>query len=276
MVEIIGITGGKGGTGKSTIATALASALSKKSKVLLVDADVECPNDHLLLGIEREFLKEINQRIPRFDLDKCTKCGKCGKVCKNNAIVSIEGKAPIFMENQCNGCGACEYVCPSNAIQWGSKSLGKIHKGKKDNIQFLSGELRPNQMLAETIVGALNKEIIQIKERFDFIIIDTAAGAHCPVIEALSYADKVFSVTEPTPLGAHDLDIILSLLKQLKKESNIIINKSDVGDKKIIEELAKEYNRKIILEVPYSKEIIDSYTNEKPIEIPSILNIIKE
>ena len=54
---IIGVTGGKGGTGKSTVATALAVELAKNSKVLLVDADVECPNDHLLLNIERKELK---------------------------------------------------------------------------------------------------------------------------------------------------------------------------------------------------------------------------
>jgi len=81
MTKIIGITGGKGGTGKSTVATAMAYELAKKNKVLLVDADVDCPNDHLLLTIERKHLKTIEQRIPNFKLNKCTKCGSCGKVC---------------------------------------------------------------------------------------------------------------------------------------------------------------------------------------------------
>jgi len=69
-MKIIGITGGKGGTGKSTVATALAFELGKNKKVLLVDADVDCPNDHLLLSIERKVLKDVEQRIPKWNLIK--------------------------------------------------------------------------------------------------------------------------------------------------------------------------------------------------------------
>ena len=78
----IAITGGKGGTGKSTIATALAYEFSKTKKVLLVDADVDCPNDHLILSVKRHIVKDIKQVIPRFDLSKCKQCGKCGEVCR--------------------------------------------------------------------------------------------------------------------------------------------------------------------------------------------------
>ena len=51
----IAITGGKGGTGKSTISTALAIELATgQNKVLLVDADVECPDDHIILSTNRK------------------------------------------------------------------------------------------------------------------------------------------------------------------------------------------------------------------------------
>ena len=47
----IAITGGKGGTGKSTVAILLALKYAKLGKkVVLVDCDVECPNDYLILG----------------------------------------------------------------------------------------------------------------------------------------------------------------------------------------------------------------------------------
>lgn len=275
-MKIIGITGGKGGTGKSTVATALAYELSKNNKVLLVDADVDCPNDHLLLSIERKHLKTVEQRIPKFELDKCTKCGTCGKACKTNAIASIKGNNPIFMPNQCNGCGACKVVCPSDAINWGYKEIGKIFSGKKDNLDFLSGELKTNQPISEFIVNHLNEEIEKVKEKYDYILVDTAAGTHCPVIAALENADEVIAVTEPTPLGAHDLEIILQLLSKLKKKGSIIINRSDIGDKKNIESLASKYDAKIVFEVPFSREIIDSYSKGKPISIKNILSIIKK
>ena len=63
----IAVTGGKGGTGKSTVATSLAVESAKNKKTVLVDADVECPNDHLLLSIKREKYSNVYQPIPKWD-----------------------------------------------------------------------------------------------------------------------------------------------------------------------------------------------------------------
>lgn len=272
--KIIGITGGKGGTGKSTVATAIAFELAKKNKVLLVDADVDCPNDHLLLNIERKIYKNIEQRIPRWDFEKCTKCGLCGTVCKTKAIVSIEDKKPIFTKQQCNGCGACILKCPNNAISWDKKEIGKVYTGSKYNIDLLSGELETNEPVSEFIVNSLTKVIKQRKEEYDYIIIDTAAGTHCPVIVALEICDMVFAVTEPTPSGVHDLELILQFLKIIKADSNVILNRSDIGDKKLVEEVSTKYNTKIAVEIPYSKNIILKYTSGKPIKDININKII--
>ncbi len=273
---IIAITGGKGGTGKSTVATSLAHTLSSNGKVLLVDADVDCPNDHIIMGIERNFLKLVEQRIPQFDFNKCTKCGACGKACKTKAIVSILNNYPIFIENQCNGCGACKIVCSSGAINWSSKEIGKIFFGTKGNVTLLSGELKANQPVSEFIVNHLNEEIEKIKRNYEFIIIDTAAGTHCPVIAALEKADEVIAVTEPTPLGAHDLEIILRLLKDMKKRSKIIVNRADIGDKKQIVEISNKYQTKIVFEIPYSDKIAKDYSAGKPILIDNIFEAIRD
>ncbi len=270
-MRIIAITGGKGGTGKSTVATALAYALAKDKKVLLVDADVDCPNDHLMLSIKREDSRPVEQRMPSFELEKCTKCGACGKACKNKAIVSLPKTSPIFIENQCNGCGACMIVCPSNAISWDKKEIGRVYSGKREKLDFLGGDLKANQPISEFIVNKLNEEIEKIKGLYDYIIIDTAAGTHCPVIAALENADEVIAVTEPTPLGAHDLEIILRLLSDLGKRSRIIINRSDVGDKKQLLELSEKFKAIIALEIPYSDEIVSAYSKGEPIIIKGLL-----
>jgi len=276
MVNIIAITGGKGGTGKSTVATALAYELAKKNKVLLVDADVDCPNDHLILGIERKEIKTVYQRIPKFDFSKCIKCGLCGTVCKTNALVSIKQIDPIFMQQQCNGCGACFIKCPTKAISWNKKEIGWIYQGKKDKMDFLSGELKINEPVSEIVVSNLKDMLENKKEDYDYILLDTAAGTHCDVIAVLDYAEMAFAVTEPTPLGKHDVELILKLLIMLKKKKKIILNRADIGNKKLIEELAKKYNTKITAEIPYSKDIIKAYSNAVPIKSEAIKKIIRE
>jgi MinD superfamily P-loop ATPase len=276
MTKIIAITGGKGGTGKSTIATALSHELSLGHKVLLVDADVDCPNDHLLLDIKRKQLKTVFQRIPKFDLDKCSKCGKCGFVCKTKAIISLKDKEPIFIPEQCNGCGSCKIVCTENAISWYDKEIGAIYTGKRDDLDLLSGELKPNQPVSEFIVNHLNKEIENQKQNFDYIIIDTAAGTHCPVIAAFEKASQIIAVTEPTPLGAHDLEVILSILKKINKKGTLIVNRSDIGDINKIKEVSSRFNARIILEIPYSKNIVDLYSKGIPITIPNIISVVNK
>jgi len=110
----IAITGGKGGTGKSTVATALAVLLGKEHKVLLVDADVDCPNDHLLLGIERKKIKTVFQRIPKWNFKKCIKCGTCAKHCPAKAITLKP--FPIFERKKCIRCFCCIEICPQHAL----------------------------------------------------------------------------------------------------------------------------------------------------------------
>ncbi len=266
----IGITGGKGGTGKSTIATALAFELAKTKKVLLVDMDVDCPNDHLLLGIERQKFADVEQRIPGWNYDICTKCGRCGKVCRQNAIVSVKGQNPIFMEQQCNGCGACFLECPVDAISWTKKDIGSIYKGSKYNIDFLSGELKINESVSEFVVSAVKEKIDE--DVYDFIIIDTAAGTHCDVISALVDCDYVLAITEPTPLGVHDLKLILGLLNKLGTKYDVVLNRYDGDDYLVKQALDKE----ILAKVPYSKDIVDAYANAKPIEHESIVKIARD
>ncbi len=275
QVQIIGITGGKGGTGKSAVATALACELAKNFKTLLVDADVDCPNDHLLLSITREIRQTVKQRIPKWNFAKCNQCGLCGTVCKTKAIVSIKNKNPIFTSEQCNGCGACALKCSQNAIGWTEKQIGKIYQGKNYNVDLLSGELKTNEPVSEFVVNELNEIIQEIKKNYDYIIIDTAAGIHCPVIAALEMCNRVFAVTEPTPLGRHDIKLILQLLQKLNIKAGIILNRADIGDKGLIYDLATDARVKIVAEIPYSKDIAKKYAEGRPIQDEGIRKMIE-
>lgn len=290
LVKKIAVTGGKGGTGKSMVATALAYALSKKykNKVLLVDLDVECPNDHILLSAKMEKIKNIETFIPKFDFDKCIKCGKCSKVCKEHAIVSVKNRYPILVEEQCIGCGACKIVCPTGAISEGKQKIGQINKGVGYNIPLINGELKAGFEEAGPVVNAVKKYVSEFKKEknekeksketsneFDFIIFDTAPGAHCNVISALRGVDLALPVTEPTPFGAHDLAIILDLLKILNVFSKVVLNRSDIGEKELIENIAKKYNTNIVSEIKNKTKIFESYSKGKPVEDEGIDKIVE-
>lgn len=116
---IISVASGKGGTGKTTVATNLAKILEDRN-VTLLDCDVEEPNCHLFLKptIDRE--KEFHTFIPVVDLYKCTYCGKCSELCQFKAIVTIKKNVLVFPE-LCHGCEGCRLICPVNAISEGKK-----------------------------------------------------------------------------------------------------------------------------------------------------------
>lgn len=269
----IAVTGGKGGTGKSAIATAITAYLAEKNKVMLIDLDADCPNDHLILDIERKKEKDVESMLPDIDFSKCIKCGKCSEVCQFKAIVHVKGKKPILIPEQCSGCGACKIACPVKCIGETKKKIGTIYSGKKGSITFISSDLKPGEPVSEFVVDAAKEFAKPLEKEHAITIIDTAAGTHCDVISACTGCDLALAVTEPTPLGAHDLKLILDLLKILKVPVKIVLNKSTVGDKKLIQDIAQEYGVEITAEVPYEKSIVEAYSKGEPIKHKSIEKI---
>jgi len=260
-------TGGKGGTGKSTFAVLLALKISSQGRrVLLCDCDVECPNDHLLLGKELREPKPIYQSFPDLDVEKCVGCGQCSKVCRENAIFWVKGKKPIFFEDLCNGCGACWIICPQNAIRKKKKIVGKTFETKiNENLWLLTGMSEPGITETGPVVKEAKKRALKLAEKIDaeILIVDTAPGTHCNVIQALLGCEKAYVVTEPTPLGAHDAALILEVLEIMKMPSEIVLNKADVGSRDVIEKIAEKYSTPITVEIPYSERLIRAYSEGK-------------
>ncbi|MFA4647344.1 ATP-binding protein [Pyrococcus kukulkanii] len=261
----IAISGGKGGTGKSTVAINVAVELAKKFKLILADLDVEAPNDHLLLGVELQNEEEVNQFMPKFDYSKCIKCRKCAEVCEEHAIITLKDGTPFLMPTLCSGCRACEIVCPvPGAIQEGSRLIGHTYVTPTPyGFTLVTGKLREGEERSMPLVVAAKKRLKNLD--YEILIVDTAAGTGNTVSKAIEGSQLLIAVTEPTPLGIHDTELILQLGKLMGIETWVVINRANLGDVNEVYRRAERYNAKVIAEIPYSENIVKTYVSGTPI-----------
>ncbi len=262
----IAITGGKGGTGKSVFSLFLAKKFSDAGKkVMLCDCDAECPNDYLLIGKTKG--KEVGRaaaKFPKLLKRKCKKCGICVKACRSNAIFQAPGKYPIIIKEMCSGCGACWQACPFGAIVPKEEIIGRFYLNKlKPNFSLFTSVAKPNLEESGVVVRQAKEAALAAaaKKNVDYFLLDTAAGTHCPVINALLGADYSYVVTEPTPMGAYDLELILRLLKELKIKGEVVVNKADLAENKTIEKISKKYDYKVGARINYSDKLAKAYSN---------------
>jgi len=248
---VISVASGKGGTGKTTVAVNLALSIPNAQ---LLDCDVEAPNSHIFIKPQIE--KKISVHIPIPEIDKkiCNYCGTCQRVCVYNAIAVLADSVLVFKE-LCHGCGACSYLCPKGAIKEIQKEIGFLETGGKNNLQFVHGKLNIGEAMSPPLIRAVKEYINPTR----VAIIDAPPGTSCPVVESIKKSDFCLLVTEPTPFGLNDLILAVELTRKLKIPSGVVINRADVGDKKVEEYCAKE-NVPVLMKLPFRKEIAEAYS----------------
>ncbi len=254
---VINVLSGKGGTGKTTVSTALAYVLRKRGlTVQLLDADVEEPNDHIFFDIDFEKERSVDILLPVVDKERCTLCGECGKVCQFGAIVVFPTTVMVF-DYLCHGCGACSMVCPEKAISEKPKSIGKISFGKtSEGIFFGMGLLNIGEPSGVKIIRELKKGM---RNDVEVTIIDSLPGTSCPVVESLRKSDFAVLVTESTPFGLHDLRMALRVVDGMGIRRGVVINRYD-PDFKEMEEFLQEKGIEILMKIPFDREIASHYS----------------
>jgi len=249
---IISIASGKGGTGKTTVATNLAVSIG--SDVQLLDCDVEEPNSHLFIQPAVEYTETITTPVPEVDESKCTLCGKCGEICQFKAIVVI-GNTVLPFEELCHSCGGCMEVCPEGAIKEKERVLGTIQKGRRNGLEFIHGTLRVGEAMSPPLI----RKVRAFSRQGGVTIIDAPPGTSCPVIASMKGADFILLVTEPTPFGLYDLKLAVGAVKILDIPCGLVINRSDMGDDKVRTYAEKE-SLSIMMEIPFDRGIAEAYS----------------
>ena len=248
---IISVASGKGGTGKTTVATNLA--LSIGTSVQLLDCDVEQPNAHLFLHPVWDLDVTVATPVPEINLDKCTFCRKCSDLCEFNAIAVVAETVLVF-EELCHSCGGCMAVCPENAISEKGRELGVIQKGHLNGIEFIHGKLRVGEAMSPPLI----KEVLSYRNPARLTIVDAPPGTSCPVIETMKPADFILLVTEPTPFGLNDLKLAVGATRILNIPCGLVINRSDAGDQKVKDYAAAE-DIPVLMEIPFDRGIAEAY-----------------
>jgi len=251
---IISVASGKGGTGKTLVATSLALSLRNRKPVQLLDCDVEEPDAHIFLKPSLNHKQVVSIPIPQLDEAKCTYCGKCAEVCAYNAIAVIGEKILIFPE-LCHGCGACTYLCPEGALSEINKEIGVLETGQSQGIEFTQGKLTVGEAMAPPVIREVKKHINQEW----LVIIDVSPGTSCPVVEAVRGSHFCLLVTEPTPFGLNDLALTVDMLSKLDIPCGVVINRDGAGHSKV-EEYCHQKGIPILLRIPLDIEIAQLYS----------------
>ena len=251
---VISVASGKGGTGKTLVATSLALSLKDSHKVMLLDCDVEEPNDHILMKPEITSSEPVLIPVPKVDEAKCTYCGKCAQVCQYHAI-AVLGNHVLTFPQLCHGCGACSYLCPEKAISEEPRQTGVVEWGHSDGIGFVHGKLTIGEAMAPPVI----RKVKQQASNEGTVIIDVPPGTSCPVVEAIKDSDFCLLVTEPTPFGLNDLILAVETVRQLNIPCGVVLNRAGVGDAGV-EEYCRKENIPILLTIPLDTEIARLYS----------------
>ncbi len=252
------VASGKGGTGKTTVATSLA--LVAGEAVRFLDCDVEAPNAALFLNPALETRQEVGIQLPVVDEALCTHCGRCAEVCEFHAIAVIGKKMLIFPE-LCHGCGSCTLICPEKAISERLDVMGVLEGGKTPTgLDFAQGVMNVGEPMAVPILRALKKW--PPARPFTIEIRDAPPGASCPVVETMRGADFILLVTEPTPFGLHDLKQVIGITRELGLPAGVLVNRNGIGDN-AVESYCAEAGIPILMRIPMERRFAEAIASGK-------------
>lgn len=251
----IGIASGKGGTGKTTVATNLARvAATAGRRVVYLDCDVEEPNGQIFLRPDEQWHRPVTLPVPRVDEESCDHCGTCGEICEFSAIVPIGNKVLVFPQ-LCHSCGGCRLACPQYAITEVPREVATLMGGEVDGLAYLQGLLNIGEAMSPPVIRALKA----VAPQAELVIVDAPPGTSCPVVEAVGGCDRVLLVTEPTPFGLHDLELAIDTVGKLGIPVEVVVNRAG-SNMEATRALCEKRGVEIAAELPDDRSVAEAYS----------------
>jgi MinD superfamily P-loop ATPase len=269
---IVAIASGKGGTGKTTIAAALARTWDTPR--IAVDMDVEAPNLHLLLSPMIEGEEEATLDVPVVVApENCDGCGACSDICAFNAILMPGTKPTVFTE-LCHGCDGCLQVCQCGVLGRGKRELGTVSwgwanaaDGASADLRVVSGRMRICENTCPPLIRRVRTQLdAMLRDWPADAIIDAPPGTNCPALNALRDIDVLLLVTEPTPFGLHDLDLAVRAFRNDRVPAAVVINRAGLGDDELIRAYCRRHGLPVAAEIPYRRDVAERCARGEPLE----------
>ena len=211
MGEVIVVTSGKGGVGKTTTTANVGTGLAKLGKkVVLIDTDIGLRNLDVVMGLENRIVY--------------------------NLVDVIEGNCRI--------------------------KQALIKDKRLDTLYLLPSAQTKDK-------SAVNPE--QLKDEFDYIIMDCPAGIEQGFQNAIAGADSALVVTTPEVSAVRDADRIIGLLDANEmKQIHLIVNRlrnQMVKDNNMLssDDVVEILGVDLIGVVPDDEQIIVSTNNGEPL-----------
>jgi len=247
------VISGKGGTGKTSVAAALACLAENK---VIADCDVDAADMHLVLGPDIRQSTEFEGELKAFiDNNACTSCGVCLDYCRFDAIRDGFIVDPIA----CEGCGVCAPFCPARAIEMKPHISGKWFISDTRHGPLVHARLGIAEGNSGKLVTLIKKKAREIaaEKGFELVIVDGSPGTGCPFIATMSGAAVALIVTEPTVSGIHDLKRIHELARHFNIKTAVCVNKADINPENVaaIKAFCSENGISIAGEIPYDADV---------------------
>ncbi|MDN5375762.1 MAG: hypothetical protein PWQ39_802 [Thermacetogenium sp.] len=255
------VISGKGGTGKTTVTAAF---IALAGKAVVADADVEAPNQHLLLQPEvRERRDFVGAKMAVKDAGKCDRCGRCQEHCRFQAIQEME-----VDPTRCEGCGVCVAVCPTGALHLEDEVTGTLMTSEMEYGPFSHALLEIGAEGSGKLVTEVRRNAESLRGEEHLLIIDGSPGIGCPVIASLSGTDLALIVTEPSVSGLHDLERILRVARHFGVNALVCINKWDLCPElsRKIESFCEAEGVGMVGKIPFDPGVLDVVKQRLPVK----------